>query len=297
MHGFGLGVGVLGAGANRKGPGWIAGRISPQALLEQAADGFFTLPPRGHFWLEHLVRALARGAPGGSEWRLFAATARGPDPPDAERAAAAYAVNHTTGYGMFHATEPGAGAELLAWALREAPPRKVLAPYDPLTQSLERAGLTGRVVRDHRELYLRLPLGGLAVEPDGNYRLARESDIPRLDEYNRLYNRERRTAWSRDWRDAVAAGAVYVREQGGVIASCLIRGAIMPPLASFGGTFTFPEFRGRGEATMLVANFCAEMGILGLEVCLLVDDDNEPAIRAYEKVGFVHEGYFRTVYF
>jgi len=193
--------------------------------------------------------------------------------------------------------DPEAGAALLAWALNEAPPRKVLATYDPLAQSLERAGLARRVRRDHRELYLRLPWGGLAVAPDGNYRLARESDIPRLDEYNRLYNEERQTDWSRDWHEAIAARAVYVRERDGVIASCLIRGAIIPPLASFGGTFTFPEFRGRGEATMLVANFCAEMALLGLEVCLLVDDDNAPAVRAYEKVGFVHEGYFRTVYF
>lgn len=280
-----------------KRPGWIAGRISPQALLERAADGFFLPPPRGHFWLEHVVRAMARGAPGSFEWRAYAATARGPDPAGTERAAAAYVLNHRTGYSMFHATDPEAGAALLAWALNEAPPRKVLATYDPLAQSLERAGLARRVRRDHRELYLRLPWGGLAVAPDGNYRLARESDIPRLDEYNRLYNEERQTDWSRDWHEAIAARAVYVRERDGVIASCLIRGAIIPPLASFGGTFTFPEFRGRGEATMLVANFCAEMALLGLEVCLLVDDDNAPAVRAYEKVGFVHEGYFRTVYF
>ena len=280
-----------------KRPGWIAGRISPQALLERAADGFFSPPPRGHFWLEHLVRAMARGAPGSFGWRVYAATARGPDPPGAERAAAAYALNHLTGYSMFHATDPQAGAELLAWALKEAPPQKVLGTYDPLTQSLELAGLAGRVVRDHRELYMRLPLGRLAVAPDGNYRLARESDIPRLAEYNRLYNEERRTDWYRDWHEAVAAGAVYVREREGVIASCLIHGPVMPPLASFGGTFTFPEFRGRGEATQLVANFCAEMAIAGLEVCLLVDDDNAPAIRAYEKVGFVQEGFFRTVYF
>ena len=79
--------------------------------------------------------------------------------------------------------------------------------------------------------------------------------------------------------------------------ACLVQGAHLPPSVSFGGTFTFPEYRGRGEATMLVANFCAEMALSGLDVCLIVDDDNPAAIRAYAKVGFLPEGLYRTAYF
>lgn len=272
-------------------------RIAPEELLQRAERSFFSPPPRGHFWLEHLVRTLEASPRAAPSWRLYAATTRGPLSLGPERAVAVYALNPLSRYAMFHAVDAAAGAELLAWALEEAPPKKVLAPYDALTSSLQRAGLEGRVTRDHRELYLRLPLGGLALEPDWRYRLATATDIPRLEEYNRIYNEERRTDWTREWREAIASRAVYVRERDGQIASCLVRGALLPPLVSFGGTFTFPEYRGRGEATMLVANFCAEMALSGLDVCLIVDDDNPAAIRAYGKVGFLPEGLYRTAYF
>src|SRR5690606_9285671 len=116
-------------------------------------------------------------------------------------------------------------------------------------------------------------------------------------EYNAIYNRERQTRWSREWGQAIANRNVYVRTRDGAISSCLLRGAILPPRVSFGGTFTFPEFRGLGDATMLVANFCDEMAQSGLEVCLIVDDDSAPALRAYAKVGFTPQGLYRTTYF
>ena len=270
--------------------------VTAQEALSLAPAGFFAEPPDGHFWLEHLVRVLAaRGGAAEEEadraWQFLALAG------DGEENLALYAVNTHTRYAMFHATEPRRGGALLAEALSRFPPEKVLANYGALDAAVRAAGLEGRIVRDHRELFLILPCGELGVEPDWRYRLAGLEDIPRLEAYNRLYNAERATNWRRDWHRAVQARSVYVGECDGVIASCLIKGALLPPLISCGGVFTFPEFRGRGEATRLVANFCAEMALSGLDVCLLVDDDNLPALRVYGRVGFRPAALYRTTYF
>ena len=267
--------------------------VTAAEFLQWMDEALFEAFPGGHFWLEHLVRVLAQAGPAYDPvWRLFAAAS-----PGSPRWTALYAVDAGTRYGLFHATSPEAGASLLRWALDHEPPYKVLSPYTSMDRALEAGNLTKRVARDHRELLMSLAPGQLAVEPDWAYRLAGEQDIPRLIEYNRLYNEERRTHWTRDWRRAIAQRLVYVREREGTVSSCLIRGATLGARVSLGGTFTFPEYRGRGEATMLVANFCAEMALYGYHVCLLVDDDNLPALRVYGKVGFTPLGLFRTTYF
>lgn len=265
--------------------------VTAVEFLSRMDEAMFQEPPEGHFWLEHLVRALAQPGAGEHPWRLYAA--REGDGPYT----ALYAVSSESGYALFHATGLKAGSTLLSWALEHAPPHKVLSSYILMERVLEAASLKARVTRDHRELFLTLPPGHLALEPDWAYRLATRDDIPRLVEYNELYNKERETSWTRDWEQAIARRTVYVRERDGVVSSCLMRGALLAPRVSFGGTFTFPEFRGLGDATMLVVNFCGEMALYGLEVCLIVDDDNPAAIRVYTKAGFTPRGLYRTTYF
>ncbi len=265
--------------------------VSPKDARTHAAEGLFSPPPAGHFWLEHLVHALADATEVQTEWQLITLSNWEPE------ILALFAVNSRSGYAMFHSVNPQAGGELLAACSDVAPLQKVLGNYATLTAAIEVAGLQDRLIRDHREIFLILPCGHLRIEPDWRYRLAGPEDIGRLIEYNARYNAERRTTWSRDWNAAIASRSVYVRERDGVISACLLRGAALPPLVSFGGTFTFPEYRGLGEATMLVANFCAEMALWSFDVCLIVDDDNSPALQAYSKVGFTPNGLYRTTYF
>lgn len=271
-----------------------ATQVRAAEFLRRSDAALFGEAPEGHFWLEHLVRVMAETAPDHEEtWRLYSMEPEGEQAPFR----ALYAVSVKTGYALFHAVDTDAGTNLLRWALNHAPPRKVLSSYSAMQHALEAEDLAQRVTRDHRELYLSLAPGELSIEPDWEYRHATEADIPRLIEYNEIYNRERQTDWTRDWGQSVARRIVYVRERDGKITSCLMRGAVIAPLVALGGTFTFPEFRGQGEATMLVANFCAEMGLFGYEVCLIVDDDNFPALRVYAKVGFTPKGLYRTTYF
>ena len=58
-------------------------------------------------------------------------------------------------------------------------------------------------------------------------------------------------------------------------------------VAAVGNVFTQPEFRGRGYATLCTAAVAREAIAAGLDTVVLnVRQDNAPAIRVYEKLGF-----------
>jgi ribosomal protein S18 acetylase RimI-like enzyme len=58
-------------------------------------------------------------------------------------------------------------------------------------------------------------------------------------------------------------------------------------IACLGNIVTDPEYRGRGLAAILTARLVRELLGEGKTVCLNVMADNLPAIRCYEKLGFV----------
>ncbi len=58
-------------------------------------------------------------------------------------------------------------------------------------------------------------------------------------------------------------------------------------VAAIGNVATHPDFRGRGLATKLCSRLSEELSAERLLVCLNVASTNAPAIRCYEKLGFV----------
>jgi GNAT superfamily N-acetyltransferase len=57
-------------------------------------------------------------------------------------------------------------------------------------------------------------------------------------------------------------------------------------LAAVGNVFTHPDFRGRGYATYCTRAVVHALLAEGIDVVLNVNEQNAPAIRAYEKIGF-----------
>ena len=85
-------------------------RLSTENPLANAADGLFQEPPLGHFWLEHLVRTLAkqRVKSDATPWRLAGV------PRQDGAISSLYAVNIDTGYAMLHSVDPEDAATLLS---------------------------------------------------------------------------------------------------------------------------------------------------------------------------------------
>lgn len=63
------------------------------------------------------------------------------------------------------------------------------------------------------------------------------------------------------------------------------------------GIYTHPDWRGRGTARAGVGELCARLLHRVPLVTLYVDRDNDPAIRAYEALGFERVGRVRSVWF
>jgi predicted GNAT family acetyltransferase len=62
-----------------------------------------------------------------------------------------------------------------------------------------------------------------------------------------------------------------------------------------GGVFTRPELRQRGFATRALASLCARLLERKASVCLFCDEQNGPARRVYERIGFEVAEHFRSV--
>lgn len=68
-------------------------------------------------------------------------------------------------------------------------------------------------------------------------------------------------------------------------------------IAVLGNITTLPSYRGKGLAQALTAHLVEELIKEGKEVCLNVKGDNEPAIKAYEALGFKKTHEYREALF
>jgi|GEM_PF-379955 len=122
--------------------------------------------------------------------------------------------------------------------------------------------------------------------PQANGRLAIPSDIPRLVEYQRLYNEERSVDEAPDWESLIAQEKVAVYEADGRIVSVVRFGIATSRLVSIGGTYTFPSYRRRGFAERVLEFAVDRIVTAGRIAHLIVDIDNTPAVALYLRMGF-----------
>ncbi|USA46700.1 GNAT family N-acetyltransferase [Acinetobacter sp. C26M] len=122
--------------------------------------------------------------------------------------------------------------------------------------------------------------------PQASGRLAITSDIPRLIEYQHLYNHERSVDEIADWEVLIQQAKIAVHEVDGQIVSIVRFGLETHRLVSIGGTYTFPAYRRQGYAER-VLGFAVNLIVeRGRTAYLVVDTDNIPAIELYRQMGF-----------
>ncbi|BBD73322.1 hypothetical protein HS1genome_1711 [Sulfodiicoccus acidiphilus] len=79
---------------------------------------------------------------------------------------------------------------------------------------------------------------------------------------------------------------VYGSFEGKELVSVAEAYVTLPEVWVVGGVFTLPSFRGRGHAKAVTSAVAAHASRNGATTLLHVREDNEPAVRAYEDVGF-----------
>ena len=177
-------------------------------------------------------------------------------------------------------------SQLAAAALVDALPSEI-RPRRLTTAAGTRAWVIGmiesrwRLTRHHRLLAMTC-----ARAEGGEGRWAASEDLATLRIYQDAYNSERRTANATNWTDAVATRQVAVLDHDGRVASVVKRSGETARYACIGGTFTFPEFRGRSFGRKVTAYMVEQLLVDRPRVHLLVDDDNVTAIRLYRSLDF-----------
>lgn len=192
------------------------------------------------------------------------------------------------------APDPGDGALLARHLLRHEAPCTSVGPRDTVDLLWEQWGQRTRPARiyDQRLYVLReMPPHG----PDLRVRRARHEEWPvisrnailmELEDLGRDPSAEDPRRHDRVVQDRIAAGRTWVVEEEGEIVYQINAGTTLPWGCQVGGTWVPVAHRGRGWAQLGTAEVCARLMKVHPIVTLHVREDNLPAVRVYEKVGF-----------
>lgn len=138
-------------------------------------------------------------------------------------------------------------------------------------------------------------------------RRATAADLPLLADWRALYEaalNARRPgpatdAYARDEVDRLQReGHLWVLEAAGRPAAMCAFNAALPDSVQVGGVWTPPEGRGRGHARAVVAGALDQARREGVaRAVLFTGEDNLPAQRAYEAIGFTRIGAYGIVFY
>ncbi|MGN6368340.1 MAG: GNAT family N-acetyltransferase [Phycisphaerae bacterium] len=139
--------------------------------------------------------------------------------------------------------------------------------------------------REMVNVVMQLP-EGVVSEGDGNVRAAKEADVPVLNKWRRMYKEERGILFDADLDAWVQTGRVFVYEHEKQVVAVAKFDLELPRLIEIGGVFTFPEFRKKGFGGRIVADLAGRIRAAGKTPTLQVDDQNGPALKLYEGMGW-----------
>ena len=133
-------------------------------------------------------------------------------------------------------------------------------------------------------------------QSDPNVRTARESDIPTLHRWRRLYKEERGILFDADLDAWVHTQRIFVYEHDKQITAVAKFDLELPSLIEIGGVYTFPEFRKQGYGAKIVSDLASRIRSTGRIPTLQVDEQNAPALRLYEHAGWKPMGKLARVW-
>lgn len=130
-------------------------------------------------------------------------------------------------------------------------------------------------------------------------RQASTADMERLIDFYEIgfYSLARlpsRSAWRNRLNEQLAFRTLYVIEDSqGRVASSALSSAEAGGVAMLGGVATRADYRGKGLSALCVGALCEHLFRNGCEtVALFYLEDNRPAGRVYQKLGFIDAGHW-----
>lgn len=178
--------------------------------------------------------------------------------------------------------EQSSSAALLCSEILKLQPRRIVTTLFGRDLLHSRLGYQASILREYDQWIMVCT----RRFPQANGRLAIAADIPRLMEYQHLYNQERSLDETSDWETLVQQAKLAVHEVDSQIVAIVRFGIESSRLVSIGGTYTFLEYRRQGYATRVLEFAVNQIIKSGRIAYLIVDKDNHPAIRLYEHMDF-----------
>jgi N-acetylglutamate synthase-like GNAT family acetyltransferase len=121
-------------------------------------------------------------------------------------------------------------------------------------------------------------------------RQARESDVPALMRWRRLYREERGLVFDADVEALVRSQRVFVYDHEGTVVAAAKLDIELATLVEIGGVYTFPSYRQRGYGGQIVRDLAARIRELGKTPVLQVDHQNTAALHLYQHLGWQPKG-------
>lgn len=216
--------------------------------------------------------------------------------------------------GMVILQAPGCAGPL-ARAAVDASPRALKGIIGPLSQSLDALKALGisrdSLATDSPEILYHLRLDDLVVPPERpGQRLAgrvpKAEELPQLIEWTLDYDQEamgikptpaRRELVTANSIRAMETGTRYVLTDKDALVAKTGFNAEVPGMVQIGGVWTPPALRGRGYARAAVARHLVTARARGVgRAILFTGEDNVPAQRAYEAIGFERIGDYAIMF-
>jgi ribosomal protein S18 acetylase RimI-like enzyme len=116
-----------------------------------------------------------------------------------------------------------------------------------------------------------------------NVTRVRKHELENLDKF---YREQRSEAWT---PLQFEVGPFYCVKQDGKIVSVAGTHICTPQIAHLGSIVTDEAYRNRGFAAACTSTLCEDLASKGRIISLFVKNENAPAIRMYEKLGFVRK--------
>jgi ribosomal protein S18 acetylase RimI-like enzyme len=136
----------------------------------------------------------------------------------------------------------------------------------------------------------------VVVELDKDVRLAKESDIPMLNRWRKLYKEERGIPFDADVDAAIQSQKVFVCQHEEQVVAVAKLDLELNNLVEIGGVYTFPEFRQQGFGTRIVCDLAARIRQSSKIPTLQVDRENTAALHLYHQQGWTSIGALARVW-
>lgn len=155
----------------------------------------------------------------------------------------------------------------------------------PTIEHLRHHGIEPKQIR--QETVYQLTRDAFTAHESSRVEMASESDIEEIILLDRIVENEDTSApiTERERKQVIIGREWILRSEGKIVSKANIHG-VSKNYVQIGGVMTHPTYQGKGFAKQTVSALCGHWLTQNKDIILFVRNDNIPAIKVYQALGF-----------